>query len=170
MKSATATILTVDDDSIVRADLRLVLEDAGYDVCGDARDGVEAVALARSHRPDLIVLDLALPGLDGVEATRQILDERDVPIVALTGYGTEPGSLAERALEAGATSVVQKPFAGLALVEAVTDALVLHTEKLRAGSREALRELAVLLGYPESWGDTMEAQAYAAGTVWARRR
>ncbi len=84
-RSAAATVLTVDDDPIVRADLRLVLEDAGFDVCEDARDGVEAVELARIHRPDVIVLDLALPRLDGVEATRRILDEREVPIVALTG-------------------------------------------------------------------------------------
>ena len=59
MTRATATVLTVDDDPIVRADLRLVLEDAGFDVCEDARDGVEAVELARLHQPDVIVLDLA---------------------------------------------------------------------------------------------------------------
>ena len=66
---ATASVLTVEDDPIVRADLRLILEDAGFDVCADARDGVEAVELARQHRPDLILMDLNLPGLDGVEAT-----------------------------------------------------------------------------------------------------
>ena len=76
---ATASVLTVEDDPIVRADLRLILEDAGFDVVPDARDGVEAVELAREHRPDLILIDLSLPGLDGVEATRQILSEREVP-------------------------------------------------------------------------------------------
>src|SRR5438094_10001190 len=81
---ATASVLTVEDDPIVRADLRLILEDAGFDVCPDARDGVEAVEFAREHRPDLILIDLSLPRLDGVEATRQILSERTVPIVALT--------------------------------------------------------------------------------------
>ena len=63
MSTATARVMTVEDDPIVRADLRLVLEDAGFGVCADARDGIEAVELARLHTPDLIVLDLGLPRL-----------------------------------------------------------------------------------------------------------
>jgi CheY-like chemotaxis protein len=117
---ATASVLTVEDDPIVRADLRLILEDAGFDVCPDARDGVEAVELAREHRPDLILIDLNLPRLDGVEATRQILSERAVPIVALTGHRT---GFAERALEAGAVAHVLKPFDDSHLVETVTGVL-----------------------------------------------
>jgi CheY-like chemotaxis protein len=169
-RSTAATVLTVDDDPIVRADLRLVLEDAGFDVCGDARDGIEAVELARTHRPDVIVLDLALPRLDGVEVTRQILGERDVPIVALTGYGSTAGGIAERAVEAGATSVVQKPFADHAVVGAVNDALAAHTTRVRERSRETLAELVGLLGYPEEWASTLESQAYAAGKIWFRAR
>src|SRR3954465_2104833 len=103
---ATASVLTVEDDPIVRADLRLILEDAGFDVCPDARDGVEAVELAREHRPAPILIDPNPPRLDGVEATRQILSERTVPIVALTGHRT---GFAERALEAGAVAHVLKP-------------------------------------------------------------
>ena len=99
--TSAATVLTVEDNPVVRADLRLVLEDAGFDVCADARDGLEAVELAREHRPDLILLDLGLPELDGVEATRRILAERDVPIVALTGRSR---GLAEEAMAVGATS------------------------------------------------------------------
>ena len=117
---ATASVLTVEDDPIVRADLRLILEDAAFDVCADARDGVEAVELAREHRPDLILIDLNLPGLDGVEATRQILSERSVPIVALTGHRT---GLAERALEAGAVAHVLKPFDESHLVGTLTGVL-----------------------------------------------
>jgi response regulator NasT len=117
---ATASVLTVEDDPIVRADLRLILEDAGFDVVPDARDGVEAVELAREHRPDLILIDLNLPGLDGVEATRQILSERAVPIVALTGHRT---GIVERALEAGAVAHVLKPFDESQLVGTITDVL-----------------------------------------------
>ena len=117
---ATASVLTVEDDPIVRADLRLILEDAGFDVCPDARNGVEAVELAREHRPDLILIDLNLPGLDGVEATRRILSERTVPIVALTGDRTE---LVERALEAGAVAHVLKPFNESHLVGTLTGVL-----------------------------------------------
>jgi CheY-like chemotaxis protein len=116
-----ARVLTVEDDPIVRADLRLVLEDAGFGVCPDARDGIEAVELAREHRPDLILIDLGLPGIDGIEATRRILDERDVPIVALTGHRT--GGFVERAIEAGAVAHVLKPFHEAQLVDTITGAL-----------------------------------------------
>jgi CheY-like chemotaxis protein len=122
---ATASVLTVEDDPIVRADLRLILEDAGFDVCPDARDGVEAVELAREHRPDLILIDLSLPRLDGVEATRQILSERTVPIVALTGHRT---GVVERALEAGAVAHVLKPFHDSHLVETLTGVLAERAE------------------------------------------
>jgi CheY-like chemotaxis protein len=114
-------VLTVEDDPIVRADLRLILEDAGFDVCPDARDGIEAVELAREHRPDLILIDLSLPRIDGVEATRRILGERDVPIVALTGHRS--GDFVERALEAGAVAHVLKPFHENHLVGTITGAL-----------------------------------------------
>jgi response regulator NasT len=116
-----AKILTVEDNPIVRADLRLILEDAGFDVCPDARDGVEAIHLARRHRPDLILLDLALPNVDGVEATRRILGERNVPIVALTGHGR--GELVERALEAGAVGQILKPFTERHLVKTLQTVL-----------------------------------------------
>jgi CheY-like chemotaxis protein len=122
---ATASVLTVEDDPIVRADLRLILEDAGFNVVPDARDGVEAVELAREHRPDLILIDLNLPGLDGVEATRQILSERAVPIVALTGHRA---GFAERALEAGAVAHVLKPFDDGQLVETLTGVLADRAE------------------------------------------
>src|SRR6476469_7986864 len=117
---ATASVLTVEDDPIVRADLRLILEGAGFNVVPDARDGIEAVELAREHRPDLILLDLSLPGLDGVEATRQILSERAVPIVALPGHRT---GFAERALEAGAVAHVLNPSDDSQLVETLTGVL-----------------------------------------------
>jgi CheY-like chemotaxis protein len=117
----TARILTVEDDPIVRADLRLILEDAGYEVVPDARDGVEAVDLAREHRPDLVLIDLSLPRLDGVEATRQILGERDVPIVALTGHTT--GGEIERATAAGAVAHILKPFSEAHLVGTLSGVL-----------------------------------------------
>jgi CheY-like chemotaxis protein len=126
--STPARILTVEDDPIVRADLRLILEDHGFDVCADARDGVEAVELAREHRPDLILIDLNLPELDGVEATRRILDERQVPIVALTGYSA--GDSIQRAVDAGAVDHITKPFSEAGLVDTLRD--VLATSRLDA--------------------------------------
>jgi CheY-like chemotaxis protein len=143
--STAARVLTVEDDPIIRADLRLILEDAGFDVCPDARDGLEAVELARAHRPDLILIDLGLPRIDGVEATRRILRERDVPIVALTGHRT--GGLVERALEAGAVAHVLKPFHETQLVGTITDALadrVLRDEANADAEREDRRSMILI--------------------------
>ena len=143
MAAATAArVLTVEDDPIVRADLRLILEDAGFDVCADARDGIEAVELAREHQPDLILIDLGLPKIDGVEATRRILDERDVPIVALTGHSG--GERLERAIEAGAVAHVLKPFHDAQLVDTITDALSDHGARVEAdAAAEATRRNAL---------------------------
>ncbi|MDX6451358.1 MAG: two-component system, response regulator PdtaR [Gaiellaceae bacterium] len=124
---ATARILTVDDNPIVRADLRLMLEEAGFEVVPDARDGVEAVDLAREHKPDLVLIDLSLPLLDGVEATRRILDERDVPVVALTGHSR--GDFVQRAVDAGAVGHVLKPFSRVELVATVSGALADRAER-----------------------------------------
>jgi CheY-like chemotaxis protein len=167
MNNATARVLTVEDDPIVRADLRVVLEDAGFDVCADARDGVEAVEMARLHLPDVIVLDLGLPRLDGIAATRQILREREVPIVALTGRSRMD---AAEALDAGAVSCLRKPFVVSELVETVTTTVSTSDDSgvrnARATSRAAIAEVCSLLGYPGEWADELERRAYRSGRLW----
>ena len=163
LSTATARVMTVEDDPIVRADLRLVLEDAGFGVCAGARDGVEAVDLARLHEPDVIVLDLGLPRLDGVEATRRILSERDVPIIALTGRST---SRAMEAMDAGAVSFLHKPFVERELVDSVTTALASHLEKRRAESRAAIVSVLELVGYPATLADDLEQRAFDGGGLW----
>jgi two-component system, response regulator PdtaR len=164
---AVSTVLTVEDDPIVRDDLRTLLEREGFEVLAGARDGVEAVELAREHRPDVILLDLSLPRLDGVEAALRIREERDVPIVALTGYSE---MLVERALEAGATGYVRKPFAGDEVVTALKDAIRTHAERsvaaTRDESRRALVRLTELLGYSEELAVELERRAFADGKVW----
>jgi CheY-like chemotaxis protein len=160
------SVLTVEDDPIVRADLRLVLEEAGFDVVADARDGAEAVELAREHRPDLILLDLGLPGLNGIEASYRILAERRVPIVALTGRSRR---LAEQAVAAGASSYVLKPFGSTDLVDALIRALAAHREReleLRTESLHSLETLVGLLGYPAEWASELEQAAWERGEVW----
>src|SRR6476659_5933359 len=160
LAAAPTSVLTVEDDPIIRADLRLVLESAGFDVCPDACDGVEAVELAREHEPDVILLDLGLPRLGGVEATRRILAHRDVPIVALTGMSA---ALVDEAMNAGVTSVVRKPFADGAVVHALQDAVI---ARRRRTSRAAIADLLGLLGYPENWSEQLEQTAFNRGVVW----
>ena len=125
-------ILIAEDETIIRLDLRELLERAGFEVCAEARDGQEAVELARSHQPDVAVLDVKMPRLDGIEAARQILDERAIPIVMLTAYGQD--ELVSRAVEAGVFGYLVKPFRESDLLPAI------HTARARHEELSALRE------------------------------
>jgi AmiR/NasT family two-component response regulator len=114
-------LVVAEDQALIRLDLERLLEAAGFDVCGAARDGQEAVALALELRPDLVVLDVKMPRLDGVEAARRILAGGFVPIVMLTAYGY--GELISRAVDAGVVGFVVKPFKESTLIEALHEAL-----------------------------------------------
>ena len=127
-------ILVAEDETIIRLDLRELLEQAGFEVCAEAKDGLEAVELARSELPDLAVLDVKMPRLDGIEAARRILDERPIPIVMVTAYGQD--ELVARAVEAGVFGYLVKPFRESDLLPAIEAARARHAE-LRALRDEA---------------------------------
>ena len=114
-------LVIAEDQALIRLDLERLLKDAGFDVCGAARDGHEAVELALELRPDVVVLDVKMPRIDGVEAARRILAQGFVPIVMLTAYGY--GELISRAVDAGVVGFVVKPFQESALIEALREAL-----------------------------------------------
>src|SRR5687767_15263284 len=107
-------------------DLRALLEGAGFEVCAEARDGEEAVELARTEAPDLAVLDVKMPRLDGIEAARRILDERPIPIVMVTAYGER--ELVSRAVEVGVFGYLVKPFRETDLLPAIETARARHEE------------------------------------------
>ena len=130
--SAPLRILVAEDETIIRLDLKETLERAGHEVCAEARDGEEAVELARAEKPDLAVLDVKMPRLDGIEAARRILAERPIPIVMLTAYGQD--ELVARAVEAGVFGYLVKPFRETDLLPAMQTARARHAEL------EALRE------------------------------
>lgn len=125
-------ILIAEDETIIRLDVRTLLEKAGHEVVAEARDGEEAVALAAEHDPDLIVMDVRMPHLDGIEAARQISGRKPVPIVMLTAYAEE--DLVTRASEAGAFAYLVKPFREVDLLPA------LNTARARFEELSALRE------------------------------
>ena len=127
-------VLLAEDETIIRLDLRALLERAGFEVCAEARDGIEAVELARSELPDVAILDVKMPRLDGIEAARRILEERAIPIVMLTAYGQ--GELVSRAVEAGVFGYLVKPFREQDLVPAIETARARH-EELAAAREEA---------------------------------
>ena len=117
-------ILTVEDNTIVSADVRAILEGAGYDVVPEARDGVQAIEHVRTYDPDLILMDLALPVLDGFEAASRIRKESDAPILALTGHGD--AETLSRAEAAGTSGLVLKPFSESGLLDAVRKRLAVR--------------------------------------------
>ena len=134
-------ILVAEDETIIRLDLRALLEKSGFEVCAEAKDGLEAVELARSEQPDLAVLDVKMPRLDGIEAARRILDERPIPIVMLTAYGQD--ELVSRAVEAGVFGYLVKPFREADLLPAIKTARARHEEL--AALREEAESLAEAL-------------------------
>ncbi|MBA2361810.1 MAG: response regulator [Actinobacteria bacterium] len=139
-------ILIAEDETIIRLDLRNLLEDAGHEVCAEARDGLEAVELAESQRPDLAILDVKMPRLDGIEAARRILDDRPIPIVMLTAYGQD--ELVSRAVEAGVFGYLVKPFREADLLPAIATARARHEEL--AALREQADSLADALAARKS--------------------
>jgi AmiR/NasT family two-component response regulator len=163
-------ILIAEDETIIRMDLRELLEGAGYEVCGEARDGAEAVALARDLEPDLVIMDVKMPQLDGIDAARQILDERPVPIVMLTAYGQE--ELVSRAVEAGVFGYLVKPFREQDLLPAITTARARHEElaALREEAESLSEALAARKAIERAKGLLMEKEGLSEADAFARLR
>jgi response regulator NasT len=101
-------IVIADDESLIRLDLREMLTHLGYDVIGEAGDGRSAMELARRLRPDLLIMDIKMPDLDGISAAEELTRERIAPVVLVTAYSDQV--LVERAREAGVVGYVVKPF------------------------------------------------------------
>ena len=119
-------VVIAEDQALIRMDLAEMLDEEGYDVVGQAADGEEAVALAQEHRPDLVVLDVKMPRLDGISAARRIAEQRIAPVLILTAFGQR--ELVERARDAGAMAYVVKPFTKNDLVPAIEMAVSRYAE------------------------------------------
>lgn len=143
MQAAAPSVLTLEDDPIVRADLRFALEEAGFDVVAQTGDDAEAVELAREHRPDLVVVRAR------GETSERILEERHVPIVE-----------------------VPRPFSSSQVVEAVTGALVAHHEReireTRATSLSSIESLVENLSFATPTPSELEQSSWERGHVWRR--
>src|SRR5881296_3639035 len=163
-------VLIAEDETIIRLDLRALLERAGFEVCAEARDGEEAVELARSEEPDVAVLDVKMPGLDGIEAARKILDERPIPIVMLTAYGQE--ELVSRAVEAGVFGYLVKPFREGDLLPAIHAARARHDElsALREEAESLAEALAARKAIERAKGLLMQREGLTESEAFARLR
>ena len=163
-------ILIAEDETIIRLDLRDLLVRAGFEVCAEARDGEEAVELARSELPDLAVMDVKMPKLDGIDAARKILDERPIPIVMLTAYGQD--ELVSRAVEAGVFGYLVKPFRENDLLPAIHTARARHEEltALREEAESLAEALAARKAIERAKGLLMEKEGLSEADAFARLR
>jgi two-component system, response regulator PdtaR len=119
-------IIIADDESIIRMDLKEMLSGLGYLVVGEAGDGQSAVNLAREMRPDLIIMDIKMPGLDGIGAAKILTEEKIAPVLFLTAFSQK--ELVDGAKEAGVVAYLVKPFRESELVPAIEVALARFSE------------------------------------------
>src|SRR5690242_8255874 len=140
------------------------------DVVGEARDGEEAVALALELTPDVAIMDVKMPKLDGIEAARRILDERPIPIVMLTAYGQD--ELVSRAVEAGVFGYLVKPFRESDLLPAIQTARARHDElaAVRAEAESLAEALAARKAIERAKGLLMEKEGLSEQDAFARLR
>jgi response regulator NasT len=162
--------LVAEDETIIRLDLCELLAGAGHEIVAEARDGEEAVALAREHAPDLVIMDVKMPRLDGIEAARRILDERPIPIVMLTAYGHQ--ELVARAVDAGVFGYLVKPFREQDVVPAIATARARHEELVAVREEaESLGEaLAARKVIERAKGILMEKDGLSEADAFARLR
>lgn len=119
-------VLVAEDEALIRLDLVEMLREEGYDVAGEAADGEEAIKLASELNPDLVILDVKMPKVDGIEAAQHIAGNRIAPVVILTAFSQR--DLVERARDAGAMAYLVKPFAKRDLVPAIELAISRFSE------------------------------------------
>ncbi|KMS91573.1 MULTISPECIES: ANTAR domain-containing response regulator [Streptomyces] len=122
----TTRVVIAEDEALIRLDLKEMLEEEGYTVVGEAGDGEQAVELAREHKPDLVILDVKMPKLDGISAAEKIAQESIAPVLMLTAFSQR--DLVERARDAGAMAYLVKPFSKSDVVPAIEMAVSRFTE------------------------------------------
>ena len=126
-------VIIADDESLIRMDLREMLTNLGYLVVGEAGDGRSAVNLAREVRPDIVIMDVRMPDMDGIEAARLLTEERIAPVLLLSAYSQQ--ELVQRARQAGVAGYLVKPFRESDLTPAIEVVLARFSE-FRALERE----------------------------------
>jgi response regulator NasT len=128
-------VLVADDESIIRLDLRETLRKMGHEVIGEAGDGRRAVELSRQLKPDLVILDIKMPEMDGIDAAKVISTEKIAPVVLVTAYSQI--DLVQRAQDAGVFGYVVKPFKESDLLPAVAIAIARFREYVEISNQAA---------------------------------
>ncbi|HNP85431.1 MAG: response regulator [Chloroflexi bacterium SZAS-1] len=119
-------LVIADDESLIRMNLKETLVSLGYLVVGEAGDGVSVVNLARELRPDLVIMDIKMPKLDGIQAAKMLTEDKIAPVLLLTAYSDR--ELVDRAREAGVVNYIVKPFRDAELLPAIEIAMARYAE------------------------------------------
>lgn len=133
--SDPTTVLIAEDEAIIRLDLKEMLEEDGFEIVGEAADGDAAVRLAEEREPDLVIMDIKMPGLDGLAAAEKINETGDAAIVILTAFSQK--ELVQRAADAGAMGYLVKPFQKSDLMPAIDIALARRAQMAAIRSEAA---------------------------------
>jgi response regulator NasT len=164
-------VLIADDDPLIRMDLVEMLAEESFEVVGQVGDGERAAALAKELRPDLVIMDVKMPGKDGIQAAAEIAGEQIAPVIILTAFSER--DLIQRALHAGAMTYLAKPFSKATLLPAIelaaaryADAAALRTEVAEATRRlQARKVIDRAKGLLMTRGGLTEPQAFR----WLKR-
>ncbi|MGH2808060.1 MAG: ANTAR domain-containing response regulator [Actinomycetota bacterium] len=127
-------VLIAEDEAIIRLDLKEMLEEEGIEVVGEASDGEGALRIARDAKPDLVIMDIKMPGMDGLTAAEKVMEEDLGAVLILTAFSQK--DLVQRAAEAGAMGYLVKPFQKSDLMPAIEIAIARHAE-LKAVKQES---------------------------------
>ncbi len=152
-------MLIAEDEAIIRLDLKEMLEEEGVEVVGEAADGEAAVRLAREREPDLVIMDVKMPGMDGLAAAERIAEETSCAVLILTAFSQK--DLVRRAAEAGAMGYLVKPFQKSDLLPAIEIALARHEqmEALRKEGEDARQRLETRKAVDRAKGKLMDRES-----------
>jgi two-component system, response regulator PdtaR len=159
-------VLIAEDEAIIRLDLKEMLEEEGFSVVGEASDGEAAVRLAREQTPDLVIMDVKMPGMDGLSAAERIVAEELSAVLILTAFSQR--DLVHRAAEAGAIGYLVKPFQKSDLVPAIEVALARNAElaALRRESADLSERLEARKVIDRAKGALMDARGLSEGEAF----
>lgn len=152
-------IVIADDEPIIRMDLKTLLEEMGHNVVGEAADGQKALELTRSLKPDVVIMDIKMPVMDGLDAAKIIAEEKIAPVVLLTAYSQK--DLIERAKEAGVFGYLVKPFQESEILPAIEIAISRYLE---------MQELESTVGNLQSKLETRKLVDRAKGILMDKRK
>ena len=165
---AKTRVVVAEDEAIIRLDLKEMLEEEGFQVVGEAADGEAAVRLAKEKTPDLVIMDIKMPGLDGLSAAERISAETSTAILILTAFSQR--DLVSRAAEAGALGYLVKPFQKSDLLPAIDVALARHAE-IEAVKKEAAglqEQLDTRKAVDRAKGKLMDSEGITEGDAFRR--